>query len=167
MRLRGRGLDKGGAGGSAQLSGWGAGGGGGGGAKSARTLPAARAGAGAEWEQLPESQPVLPGAGAGGQALPEPSRAELTAWHRPELGPACQPLGLVTVGSSEPQSLGTTRLGSLDRPCQAWAQPEHAELGIWTEEAKERRFHLRIVRALGGEKSEGFTRHGAEEPGAY
>lgn len=48
---------------------------------------------------------MLLGAGAEGHALPEPSRAELTAWHRPELEPACQPQGLVTVGGSEPQPL--------------------------------------------------------------
>lgn len=95
--------------GSAQLSGWGSGGGGGGGggAKRARARPAARAGAGSAPELLPEPQPVLLGAGAGKQALTEPSRAELIAWHRPELEPACQPQGLITVGGSERPPLGT------------------------------------------------------------
>lgn len=72
-----------------------AGGGGGGGAESTGPGPAgwARAGAGGRERlpdppsQLPGPQPELPG--AGGQSPPESesSPAELTAWHRPELGP--------------------------------------------------------------------------------
>lgn len=88
-------------------------------------------------------EPEPPGAGAGAQALPEPSRVELVAWHR---GPVCQLAAgwaWARCWRERAATTGTTGSRCPDSPCQAWARPEQAVgRGVWSEEKKGREFHL-------------------------